>query len=201
MSSFNTISFRKARAADWRAARSRAHRCADQGGFRRRPALHSRRPPPASRNGVVLGAGVRRAFDSGHLRKRPEAQRGRRGLAAPCWLACGRSSRRRACRLGSSAPAARARKQTAPARSARAHGVGDTLEAENRSHRLSLAHPPLRRSWGGVPLRLARGSAVGRGAFQRRALRYRRGLLEPPRRAAARSTPCSTNWGFEPNRS
>ena len=63
-----------------------------------------------------------------------------------------------------------------------AHGLGDALTAENRSHRLRLAHPPLRRSGSRVPLRLAGGGAVGRRAFQRRAVRCRRGFLEPPRR-------------------
>ena len=92
----------------------------------------------------------------------------------------GRSSCRRPLRLGGSGTAARARRQTAPARSAGANRLGDALTTENRSHRLSMAHPSLCRSRSRVPVRFARGSAVGGRALQWRSLRYRRGLLEPP---------------------
>ena len=179
---------RKARAPHWRPARSRAHRCAPRRRVRRRPALHPWGSSSIACDCVELGSRLLRAGHCRHLPRRAEAERRGCGLAASCWLAFGRGSRRRPCRLGASGTAARARRQTAPARSARANGVGDALKTEDRSHRLSLAHPPLCRSRSSIPFRLASGSAVGRGALQRRAVRYRRRVLEPPRRAAARST-------------
>ena len=63
--------------------------------------------------------------------------------------------------LGESGPAASAGRQVAASQFAGANRMGDALAAENRSHRLSLAHPPLRRSRRGFPLRLAGGSACG----------------------------------------
>ena len=116
----------------------------------------SRSGSPALRNGVVVGAGIRGAFGRRDLRNRSGGERGRRGLAASRRRIVGRSSCRRPCRLGASGPAAGARRQTALSRFAGAHGLGDALEAEDRSHRLSLPRPPLHRSRSRIPIRLAR---------------------------------------------
>ena len=63
------------------------------------------------------------------------------------------------------------------------HGLGDAGAAEDRPHRLPLADPPLRRSERGVPVRGAVRGGRGRRALQRRAVRHRERVLEPPRRA------------------
>jgi hypothetical protein len=107
--------FGKALASDRRAARPGPFGCARQRGLRRRPSLHPRRRPPTLRNGVVMGAAIRRAPSRCDLQTWSGAKRGRCGLAASRRFILRRDSSRRPRRLGGSGPAARLRKQTAAA--------------------------------------------------------------------------------------
>ena len=160
MSSFNSISPKSSRVSS-AAAMPRAHRCADRRGLRRRSALHSRFRAPPSHDAVATWASAIRGSSAvvichkgSKLSQGVAAWLRHAGATPKFWMAASRPG----CEAGSAGPA----KKAAPARCARAHGLGHPGAAENRSHRLSLADPPLRRSRRRLPVRRAVGSQPSR---------------------------------------
>ena len=110
-----------------------------------------RRPSPPSPDWAPALRGRHGGRD---LPARPQAQPGRRRLAAPC---------RRAAEVLEGGLAAWAaaglplvpQAMLPPRDAAGAHALGHARAAEDRPHRLPLADPPLRRSGRGLPVRRA----------------------------------------------
>ena len=163
-----------------------AHACPDRRshrrGFRRRPAADSRRHQAQPSGCRRLERQIFRQLS--HRRLHARAQSSRRARPPGCGMPMlppetleGGFEGWKEAKL----PLVNASKL--PPRDAQGpHRLGDPGAAEDRSHRLPVADPPLRRSDRGVSVRGAVRGCRRRRALQRRALRYRKRVLEPPRR-------------------
>ena len=97
---------------------------------------------------ATVGQGVRRSADRRRMPEGPEAQPGRRRLAAARGRPGG-NARRRLRRLARGRSAVSSTSEPMPPRDAAGpHRLGDPRPAEDRPHRLPMADPPLHRSDG-----------------------------------------------------
>ena len=143
-----------------------------------------------------IGPGVRRQpLRRRHLPEGPEAQPGRRRLAA-ARRACRRIRSKAAFAAWAAAGLPLVPTTKLPPRDARGRTVWVTGAAESRPHRLPVADPPLRRSERRVPVRAAGRGDGGRRALRRDALRRRRQCSGATAASAAPSTSMVEEFGL-----
>ena len=190
----STPSRRTTRAPDRRAAWPRAHRCA-----RRRknspPTLASFLAPSAvprrpCRNGAEFaGRSTVVICENGQLSEGVAAWLRHAGAASAEVLAGGHAA-------WANASLPRCPRPNCPARSTRAHGLGYARAAQSRSHRLSMAHPPLCRSGSGVPVCRAERRCSRSAIVSPAHLSTSKASSGAIAASAARSTSCWRNSGL-----